>query len=87
MSDPQILEALFVFCMVWSIGACIVQVGFSTRGEDFINWVCVGSTVDGNRRALPICFAKTWLSILALHLTRSWGLRLFGVWGLGHYAL
>lgn len=27
MGDPQILEALFIFCVVWSLGACIVQVG------------------------------------------------------------
>jgi dynein heavy chain len=25
MGDPQILEALFVFCVVWSIGAAVVQ--------------------------------------------------------------
>ncbi len=26
MSDPQILEAVFIFCVLWSIGASIVQV-------------------------------------------------------------
>lgn len=26
MSDPQLLEATFIFCTVWSIGANIVQV-------------------------------------------------------------
>jgi len=31
MTDPQLLEATFVFCVVWSIGATIVQVRMTAR--------------------------------------------------------
>jgi hypothetical protein len=37
MSDPQILEALFVFCVVWSIGAAVVQ---RSDAPDRWGWVC-----------------------------------------------
>ena len=25
LNDPQVIESLFIYCVVWSIGSCLVQ--------------------------------------------------------------
>ena len=55
MGDPQILEALFIFCVMWSIGAALVQRPESQVGGgdgDCLVGPLVGSTTI-HRYALP----------------------------------
>lgn len=52
MADPQVLEALFVFCVMWSIGACVVQrpdAADRDRFDQFLKRLANMSMVDGER--------------------------------------
>lgn len=52
MADPQILEAVFIFCVVWSLGACIVQrpdAPDRDRFDAFVKRLANMSMVDGER--------------------------------------
>jgi len=62
MQDPQILEALFIFCCVWSIGAVIVQRPEYTdrdRFDAFIKHLASVGLVDGERVAATQLPAKS----------------------------
>ncbi|CAG9462277.1 unnamed protein product [Pedinophyceae sp. YPF-701] len=75
--DPEPLEALFIFCVVWSIGACVIQTGdFEDRKrfDSFVKDLAGLGANDGDRVAatqLPsksiyeYCFdteSSTWVS-------------------------
>nr|Q9SMH3.1 RecName: Full=Dynein-1-alpha heavy chain, flagellar inner arm I1 complex; AltName: Full=1-alpha DHC; AltName: Full=Dynein-1, subspecies f [Chlamydomonas reinhardtii]CAB56598.1 1-alpha dynein heavy chain [Chlamydomonas reinhardtii] len=54
MSDPQILEAIFIFCTIWSLGAAIVQRPESPdrdRFDAFVKHIASMGLVDGERVA------------------------------------
>ncbi|PNH08033.1 Dynein-1-alpha heavy chain, flagellar inner arm I1 complex [Tetrabaena socialis] len=54
MSDPQILEALFIFCTVWSLGAALVQRAECPdrdRFDAFVKHIGSMGLVDGERVA------------------------------------
>jgi dynein heavy chain len=50
--DPQVLEGLFIFCCVWSIGACLVQrpeAKERDRFDAFIREIAAMGTIDNDR--------------------------------------
>ncbi|KXZ49756.1 DHC2 protein [Gonium pectorale] len=54
MSDPQILEAIFIFCTIWSLGAALVQrpdCPDRDRFDAFLKHIASMGLVDGERVA------------------------------------
>ncbi|GLI59150.1 hypothetical protein VaNZ11_000978 [Volvox africanus] len=54
MSDPQILEAIFLFCTIWSLGAALVQrpeCPDRDRFDAFVKHIASMGLVDGERVA------------------------------------
>jgi dynein heavy chain, axonemal len=50
----QVLEGLFIFCCMWSIGACLVQrpdAQERDRFDAFMRGIAAMGTVDSDRRA------------------------------------
>jgi len=52
LQDPQVLEGLFIFCCVWSLGACLVQrpeAKERERFDAFIRAIAAMGTIDSDR--------------------------------------
>jgi dynein heavy chain len=52
LDDRQVLEGLFIFCCVWSIGTCLVQrpeAKERERFDAFIRSIAAMGTIDSDR--------------------------------------